>query len=402
MYISSYFTILNSILLATVLFISGCGNIKRNPVPTDNVMDAEVLDTKGIRTWGGRLSLEFQDDLKNSVRADLAKLSENPDAIISYNALLLSGGGAYGAFGAGFLNGWTSTGTRPEFKIVTGISTGALIAPLAFLGPEYDQVLKDTYTGVSTEDVIKDRGLGVLFSDSLADPSPLIEIIDSIVDDEFIAKVAEAHNNGRRLYIGTTNLDTQRLSIWNMGAIANIDSPEANELFRKIILASSSIPIFFPPVMIDVEVDGKEYDEMHVDGGIITQVFFHLAVINIEEVRNELFDESTPRERGKVFLIRNDTVSPINDQIDRNMMDITRRTISTLLKKSAKNDLRRIFELSNKEGKDFFYVGIPDDFEFTGTEPFDRLEMIDLYYLGYQLGSSNNGWRKTVPGYRRN
>jgi hypothetical protein len=397
MYISSYKIILILILIPSILIVSGCANKKRNPLPLDHVMDAQVLSTKGIRTWGGQLSPEFQHDLENSVRADLEQLSKNPDAIISYSALLLSGGGAYGAFGAGFLNGWTSSKTRPEFKIVTGISTGALIAPLAFLGSDYDQILKDMYTGVSTEDIAEIRGLGAIWSDSLADPSPLKQIIATYINDDFIKKVAEAHNNGRRLYIGTTNLDAQRLSIWNMGAIANIDNPEARELFRKIMLASSSIPIFFPPVMIDVELDGKPYDEMHFDGGVITQVFFHLAVLNIEKVRNELLDQSIPWEKGKIFLIRNDTVSSIPDQIDRNIMDITERTVVTLIKASAINDLWRIYKISKKEGIDFYYTSIPEDFEFTATEPFDRLEMIDLYYLGYKIGSSNNNWRQTLP-----
>ena len=397
----SIMTIMVPIVFCGVFLITGCASVKRNPLPVDRFSEAEVLNTKGIRTFGGELDARFQEDLALSAKQELDRLRKEPGSRIDNSALLLSGGGAYGSFSAGFLNGWSSSGKRPEFKLVTGISTGALIAPLAFVGTEYDGVLKKMYTGISTQDVAKIRGISTLWNDSLLDPSPLMGILETFINEEFIDKVAQAHNDGRRLYIGTTNLDAQRLVIWNMGALANIDDPRTPELFRKIMLASSSIPIVFPPVMIEVKSDGVEYDEMHVDGGVITQVFFHLAIVDIEEIRREFVDGSIPMERGRVFIIRNGTILPIAEQIDRNLMNIAERSMSTMTKASAINDFRRIYMLSKRAGLEFNYVGIPEDFEFTATEAFDRLEMIDLYYLGYKIGSSSNKWKHNVPGVRQ-
>jgi predicted acylesterase/phospholipase RssA len=176
------------------------------------------------------------------------------------NVLVLSGGGKDGAFSAGVLTGWSASGTRPTFDVVTGVSTGALIAPLAFLGSRYDQLLRENYTGVRTKDVYRMRPwLSVLWSDALADSSPLQRRIDAQVTDEFLAEIARAHAAGRRLYIGTTNLDTGRLVYWDMGAIAAGTDPNKRDLFRKVLLASCSIPGLLPPVPIEIAVDGRRY-----------------------------------------------------------------------------------------------------------------------------------------------
>ena len=169
--------------------------------------------------------------------------------------LALSGGGQDGAFGAGILCGWTEAGTRPQFKLVTGISTGALMAPFAFLGPAYDHVLKEAYTTISDKDVYKaHKPLAILLSlvnikplPALTENKPMEELVARLVDDKVLAEVAREHRKGRRLLIGTTQMDAQRLVIWNMGAIANSGNPQALALFRKIMVASASIPAFFPP-----------------------------------------------------------------------------------------------------------------------------------------------------------
>ena len=182
-----------------------------------------------------------------------------------------------------------------------------------------------------------------------------------------------------------------------MGKIANSSHEDALEIFRKILLASFSMPCIFPPVYIDVEVDRQFYDEMHVDGGVITQVFFHATVVNIEQIRKEMLKEYTPREKGEIYIILNGTVHPIPEKIDRNILNITERTLSTMIKASAISDLRRIYMLSKKEDLEINFIGIPEDFEFAATEAFDRLEMLDLYKLGYKIGSSSNRWQQNVP-----
>lgn len=241
------FTLVLMVILITGL--AGCGK-KRTPLPPELRTEATVQGLTGVRTWAFEHSPEFEKDLILSVRQELSYSSRgHNDATGHFNILALSGGGANGAFGAGILYGWSAAGTRPSFKIVTGISTGALIAPFAFLGSEYDPALKKVYTSVATRDIMRVRPFIVMRGglDSLADTTPLQNLLKVYITDDVIRNVARAHLTGRRLYIGTTDLDASRLVSWNMGVIAAADRPEAFDLFRSILLASASIPILFPP-----------------------------------------------------------------------------------------------------------------------------------------------------------
>ncbi|MCI0700322.1 MAG: patatin-like phospholipase family protein, partial [Planctomycetia bacterium] len=189
--------------------------------------------------------------------------------------LVVSGGGAYGAYSAGVLVGWTATGTRPEFDVVTGVSTGALLGAFAFLGPEFDWELQKYYTTIRDEDIYRQRKLlPSLLSESLADSAPLAKLIREVATDDRIRRVGIEHQKGRRFYVGTSDIDARRGFVWDMGAIAARDTPEDRELFRAVLLASAAIPGFFPPVRIPVTVDGKRYVERHVDGGTTSSMFF--------------------------------------------------------------------------------------------------------------------------------
>ena len=176
------------------------------------------------------------------------------------------------------LNGWTASGTRPEFNVVTGISTGAVIVPFAFLGSTYDDVLKRIYTQHGTSDALQFRSLlPALLGESAADAAGMKKLIETYVSDGAIQAIAKAHENGRLLLIGTTKLDAGRPEVWNIGEIAGTGSKAALKLIRDIILASASIPGVFPPVMIQYQSGGQVYDEMHVDGGVTRQVFLFPA-----------------------------------------------------------------------------------------------------------------------------
>ena len=216
--------------------------------------------------------------------------------------LSISGGGANGAFGVGLLNGWSESGARPEFFIVTGISTGALIAPYAFLGSDYDDELVGLYTTLTTKDLIKKRSLiSGITSDALYDTQPMRELLKKFVDDKMIARIAEEHSKGRRLVIGTTNLDAERPVIWNIGAIAAVGTEDSAQLIRDVMLASASIPGMFPPVRITVRVGDQEYDELHVDGGVSSQVFLYPAQINLRDAA----DLVGVSQDQSVYVIRN-------------------------------------------------------------------------------------------------
>ena len=389
------------IALTAVLAISaGCSSLPpRHPVPIDQLYRAQVLPgVPAVRAWAGTFSEQFSEDLVESVRQEMrASVRNGGTRAPKINILALSGGADYGAFGAGFMNGWSQSGTRPVFKFVTGISAGALIAPFAFLGREYDGELKEGFTTVGPGDIYRVRGLSVLWSDSLFDSRPLAELIRKYFDQDILQAVARAHRQGRRLYIGTTDMDADRLVVWNMGAIANSGDPEALELFRKVILASASIPLTFPPVLINVTVDGVSYDEMHVDGGVKAQLFFTAATINMVQIRKQLGLPVTPEESTKLFIIRNATVGPEPESVPRKLNKIMDRSLSQLIEAQARNDLVRVYNFAHKQGFGFYWIAIPKDYKPQKKELFNTAEMNRLFSIGYNMGLKENAWRKVPP-----
>jgi len=382
--------------VSILLIVTGCSGLTRSPVPIDRMDEAVLTGMPGVRSyWMKEIDPLFQQDIIQSVRDEPPDLfPRRADNSPVYSGLAISGGGANGAFGAGILCGWSDAGTRPRFKLITGISTGALIAPYAFLGSAYDAELKAAYTTVSTKDIAKIKRLLPFGSESLADSSPLAEQIAQDVDETMFADIAAAHARGQRLYIGTTHMDAQRFVVWNMGAIAASGHPEALALFRKIMLASASIPGVFPPVYIEVEVDGQTYDEMHVDGGVITQVFFDGIMLDIKKAARMFGSGPTLTRTGKVYVIRNGKVNPEPQHTQRKLLAITGRSVSTMIKVASINDLMRIYQFTQRDNIEFNYVGIPDDFRFESDEVFDPEEMNALFKIGYQMGLGGDFWEK--------
>jgi predicted acylesterase/phospholipase RssA len=313
-------------------------------------------------------------------------------------ALVLSGGGSNGAFGAGYLVGWSETGTRPTFKLVTGVSTGALIAPFAFLGAEFDSQLEVIVTQIKTKDIYKLRSpFKMLKRDSLAVTDPLKDLIEIAVDDTLLAAIATEHRRGRRLFVGTTNLDAQRLVVWNMGAIAASGHPQAARLFREVLLASASIPVAFPPVYIEVEVDGVPYDEMHVDGGVIAEFFLWGATMDVSKAIDAL--ELQQRRQTAIYIIRNSQIDPEPKQVPRDLVPIATRSMNTLLKAVSMGDLFRLWSLCERDGVDFNYIGIPAEHPEADTSSFDPAEMERLFALGRHIATGDNPWRKQPPAF---
>jgi len=386
------------VLSAILLAASGCATLPRNAVPVDKIYSAEIVGMPDIRAWSGEIAPHFQADIVESILDEpKGEFPRDESGAVRRDALALSGGGSNGAFGAGFLYGWTKAGTRPNFKLVTGISTGALIAPLAFLGPDYDEQLKRFYTEVNTADLLIKQGLlRILFrgeSATLADP--LERLISRSINGAILQAVAEAHDRGHRLYIGTTHMDAERLVIWNMGLIAKSGHPNALDLFRKVLLASSSIPGVMPPVLIEVDVDGEKFDEMHTDGGTATQVFLYAGTIDIQAARQSAQDDR--QYKDNIYVIRNGQIKPEPQQIERKLLSIMRRAVSIMIKTAASDDLFRIYAFARKEKIGFKYVDIPDDFESRAQEAFDQEEMNRLFETGYQLAISGDVWQTTPP-----
>lgn len=315
--------------------------------------------------------------------------------------LAISGGGSYGAFGAGILCGWTERGDRPTFSIVTGISTGALTAPFAFLGPAYDEKLRTVYTTVTTADVIAWRGIfDAFFEDSAFYSAPLRRLMEQLIDEPMLAEIADEYAKGRLLLVGTTDLDANRGVIWNMGLIARESAsgnPRATKLFHDVLMASAAIPGAFPPIMIDVEVDGKSYQEMHVDGGTKTQVFLYPPSF-------DLLAESRSRgvERDRVaFILRNARQTPLWEEVPRRTHAVARRAISGLIHTQGRGDLFRIYSVGRRDEVDFNLALIPDSFTETSDDHFDPVFMSKLFKLGYDSARSPEGypWLKSPPGW---
>ena len=375
--------------------LTGCGSLARkSSAPDTHYMQAQIPDWPNIRylisTKAGVAAMIR--DLKE----DQKRLGTEPG---SGKYLSLSGGGDNGAFGAGLLVGWSKRGNRPKFDLVTGVSTGALLAPFAYLGESYDPVLTYVYTQTTPEQIYKMRWLLSAFTeDSIADTTPLYDLIAKYVDADFMRKVAyEHHTNGRWLLIGTTNIDAGLPVVWNMGKIATIDTPEALDLFRKVMLASASIPGAFPPVMFDVAIDDQTYHEMHVDGGVSTQVFLYPTAA----ARNADAAGIIRSKKREAYIIRNSRLDNDKEEVERNTISIVKRSIAQLIQAQGLGDIYQIYQTAQKDHVGFNLAFIGPDFKVTRQVEFDPAYMKALYQYAYDRAVAGYPWAKQPPGLER-
>jgi hypothetical protein len=384
-----------------LLLASACAPLTRlEAVPAAVQEKATVLGVADLRYWAGSGvdMAAFAADAEAAYGRELAawQATGHEGPLPPAEFLAVSGGGEDGAFGAGLLIGWTAAGTRPLFKGVTGVSTGALTAPFAFLGPAYDERLREVYTSVSAADVLRRRSyLAAVLQDAAADTSPLQRTIARYFDQTMLDAIAAEHEKGRILLIGTTNLDAQRPIIWNVTKIAASRRPGALELVQKILLASAAIPGAFPPVMIEAEQGGRAYQEMHVDGGASAQVFLYPPTVNIARRDRAL---GLTRER-RLYVIRNARLDPDWAQVQRRTLSIAGRAIASLIQTQGVGDLYRIFIAAQRDGIDYNLAYIPETFATPLREPFDTAYMRDLFRLGYDLGTRGYSWSKVPPGW---
>ena len=310
------FRLLFILLSFSVTVLSGCANLpERKPMNAELQEVATIPGIPDARSWADTRPENYEDWMslsKQEIRERYPETFGKP-----HNYLAISGGGARGAFGAGLLNGWTDTGTRPEFTIVTGVSTGSILAPFAFLGSDYDHLIKKFYTTLSTEELLTKRStIATITKDAATDATPIKNQLALYVDDELVAKIAAEYDKGRELFIGTTNLDAGRSVNWNITAIAASGDPNATQLIRDIILASSSVPGVFPPVLFTVEADGQLYDEMHVDGGVSSNVFVYPIGLDWTAVMKKMDVETRPN----LYVLRNGYLHDAWKAVKRNTL----------------------------------------------------------------------------------
>ncbi|HEY7116796.1 MAG TPA: patatin-like phospholipase family protein, partial [Tepidisphaeraceae bacterium] len=305
--------------------------------------------------------------------------------------LAVSGGGQNGAFGAGVLCGWTARGDRPSFKVVTGISTGALTAPFAFLGSDYDRQLREVYTSIDQKDIAIFQGLlSLIRADSAFNTAPLSKLAEKYFTRAMLDQIAREHRKGRRLFIGTTYLDAGRPVVWDIGKIACSARPDRVELFRKVLLASAAVPAAFPPVYLKVTgADGRTYDEMHVDGNVTRALFLLPSELRFSELRAG----QGVQRRSHLYIIRNARYGPDYDDVRPRVGAIAVRAIDTLVKSQANGDLLTLYYEARENNMSYAVTSIPDEFEDDSRSMFDRKYMTRLFDAGYELGHNGKAWR---------
>jgi predicted acylesterase/phospholipase RssA len=308
------------------------------------------------------------------------------------HVLALSSGGLYGAYSSGFLAGWSDAGTRPEFDVVTGVSTGALIAPLAFLGPEFDDRMQQLYTGIRAEDVFRIRAwVTIPFKDAVASSAPLRKLIESQVTPELMDRVAVEHRKGRRLYVATTNLSTRRLVVWDMGAIAARRSADACNLFRDVLLASCSVPGMLPPVPFSVEIDGKMVTELHCDGGVSSQIFVPPIVFKAAGPA----DPNLPATRGHLYAVVSGKLYPDATPVKQRVLPILGATTGTIMYAHCRAELMSLYGQAKLAGMQYHLTALRQDLMVNAdtSMTFDQAEMTRLYAEGVRDGIAGPKWR---------
>lgn len=384
---------------------SGCLHPKLTPSPTASGLNTrdlvdpaaqdeadDLTPTAQLASAGERLRKERQQKLSaQSVQEGGVAVTQPARAV-----LCLSGGGSYGAYSAGVLNGWSQRGDRPCFDVVTGISTGALIAPSAFLGPKYDAQLKQFYTAVASKDIYTVRRFWGLLDESYADTAPLAARIDAFLTAELMRDLAEAHAKGRRLYIGTTEEEGRQLVIWDVGAIALRNGPGDRQLIGKIMLASTAAPGFFPAVPIEVTVDGVAHTERHVDGGV-SQALFYRPPYLAPEQRSDVAARDCAG--AKVYVIVAGKLYADPEVIRPWSLHQAGKNVSTLIYAQTRGDLQRLYTVCLLSGMDYYISAIPPEYPTpTSSVEFDPSAMTALFEEGRRVILSAKPWRSLPPG----
>ncbi len=355
---------------------------------------ATIPGVERPRFWGDETSPEqreksraiYENAVTRKWRAQGA-----PASGVTLDFLALSGGGPDGAFAAGLLAGWSRQGDRPAFDLVTGISVGALIAPFVFLGPEYDDALREVFTELGADAVAVLQPFKALFgAPGLADTTPLRRTLERLVDAHLLRRVAEVDGEGRSLLIGTTHIDSGRPVIWDMGAIARAGRVK---LFRDVMIASASIPGAFPPVAIDVVADGKRFSELHVDGGVTHSVFVWPAGYEAVLRRDLPFPV-----RQTIYVIQNSPLAPAFKPVEPSLLAIATRSLSTLIRSQSAGDLAAIKAAADASGSAFKLVFVPPGFEATSTVAFDTAYMRSVYEAAYADALNGIDWMDQPPG----
>lgn len=384
--------------LVGILATACTAEVMHTPLSPQQFRNADLRAIYPYRIWGD----EVPDDIEALMASRAAVVSKryadrreagNTEPRVD-RLLAISGGGANGAFGAGLLSGWSETGKRQEFDIVTGVSTGAIIAPFAFLGTAYDTTLVEIYRTGSQEKVFKSNPLlKVALGSAALDTTPLKKQIDQYFSPDLIDAISREHRKGRNLFVITTHLDANRPVVWDIGAMAAAGGQGNTEMIRRVILASASIPGLFPPVPIEFEYGDRTFSELHVDGGVSHNVFAYSPQIPIKRL-DELIGA---RIRREIYVIVNGNLRLPYSPSPTGTLSISTRAVRTLLQNQLNADLERIYFLAKRDGIAFQMIAIPQFFEADGSTGFDTNYMKTLLGLGQAVGRKELFWVDQPP-----
>ena len=369
--------LLRSAVLLCSLALAACTSLPRTPYSAADASSSRVLDLDGLRRYTDEPATKFR--------------FEKDDRSSTKTYLALSGGGADGAYGVGVLNGWTAAGTRPTFSVVSGVSTGGLIAPFAFLGSQYDDTLREVYTSGIAESLLDDPSIiRVLFGSGLFGNKRLRELVARYVGPEILAAVARENAKGRKLLVVTTDLDTQRTVVWDMGKIAAVGSPEALRLFRDVMAASASIPLVFPPILIEAEGQGRRFEEMHVDGGVTA------PVLTLPDAL--LFQGRLPgTSRMNIYILVNKKLERTFELVSNSTLDVASRSLSSITQSQTRSVIFSTYDFAKRNRWGFHLSYIERDYPASPSEGFDTAYMRALYQYGYEKAASGRAWTSTLP-----
>jgi len=377
-------------LLAACAMVA-CAPTARRPALEDADTLTPIAGIPQARYWADATPPDIEDRIAKVVR------QRRSAGLTGMTALAMSGGADNGAFGAGVMNAWTERGDRPEFATVTGVSTGALVAPFVFLGPKYDAEMKRLYGGIPTDEIIRLRSVfRVLPSGSVVDTTPMAEIISGYITEGFLAEIAAQHARGRRLFVQTTNMDAQRPVLWDMGAIASSGAPQAEALFEDVLLASASVPVAFPPVFFEFRTaDGERFSEMHADGGVASQI----TVAEGWQGRiHELSGSGNSATRlVALYVLFNGRIDPEPQSVDFTIPEVASRALDTMTKEQRERDLANAYSAARKRDAAFRMAAIEPDFELAYSGPFDVDYMTRLYNYGYEKTLRGEIWQSAPP-----
>lgn len=368
------------------LLMVGCAGLARRPAPPPQYANAHPPGFAPTIRWAGEMT---EREFQGWAASHLAGMERSTHGE-RVNILVLSGGGGAGAFGAGVLAGWSQLGTVPRFQIVTGVSVGALIAPFAFLGPQWDHKLALAFEGKSAPPLLERRAFGwlaVLFGWSAFRGAPLRALVDRNVTPALLRAVAAQAARGRLLLVATTDLDSGGIVVWNMGAIASRGGEDALRLFRRVLIASASIPGIFPPVLIPVQASNETFDEMHVDGSASSSFLFAPGIVSI------LPHAIRPLQGGNVYLVVNGHLRMRGRTTRNRTTVILLRSVDTELASDSRARVRLVYSFALRQRMRLRVTEIPSSYRLGGfTTALKPARMRALFEYGERCARAHRVW----------